>query len=360
MLKTIVYREQNQEDLKKQQDQTCIRKFGNNLTNKIDGFPFFHPRKNGSNKENSSFLSNSCSVFNMPTKPKIQINSFSIKNLSSLTYIFPKSISNDNLYSDNPQYVHEYIDEIFSDMLSNLNINKPKSNGFSSTQKDISFKHRNMVIDWLLEVHFRFKLNEETLYLCVNLIDRYLSIVPVKTSELQLVGITCLLIATKFEEIYPPEIRDLEYITDGSCKYQDIINKEREILSVLNFDILTVYSYTLLKRIHFISTTPIKVFHLALYVLECSFFDENSFEFDDFIKALGALYLSKAILLGKFKFPSVLTNLITDNKRMIKSFIKSIVKLIPSLQGKKLSSVQKKFKTEQYNHVGNGYFYEKE
>ena len=91
MLKTIVYREQNQEDLKKQQDQPCIRKFGNNLTNKIDGFPFFHPRKNGSNKENSSFLSNSCSVFNMPTKPKIQINSFSIKNLSSSFLKFLKS-----------------------------------------------------------------------------------------------------------------------------------------------------------------------------------------------------------------------------------------------------------------------------
>lgn len=360
MLKTKVCRNQNQEDLKKQQDKGFIRKFGNNLTNKVDELPFFHSRKDTSNKENLSFLSNSCSAFNIPTKPKIQINSFSIKNLSKISYTFPKSFSNDNLYSDNPQYVHEYIDEIFSDMLSNLDINKPKSDGFSSVQKDISFKHRNMVIDWLLEVHFRFKLNEETLYLCVNLIDRYLSVVPVKTSELQLVGITCLLIATKFEEIYPPEIRDLQYITDGSCKYQDIITKEREILAVLNFDILTVYSYTLLKRIHFISTTPTKVFHLALYVLECSFFDENSFKFDDFIKALGALYLAKAIILGKFKFPSVLTKIVSENKGMIKSFIKSIVKLIPSLQGKKLSSVQKKFKTESYSYVGIGYFYEKE
>ena len=68
--------------------------------------------------------------------------------------------------------------------------------------------------DWLVEVHLKFKLVPETLYLTVNIIDRYLAKTEVSRPKLQLVGVTALLIASKYEEIYPPELRDLVYICD--------------------------------------------------------------------------------------------------------------------------------------------------
>ena len=81
-------------------------------------------------------------------------------------------------------------------------------------QEYINERMRSILVDWLVEVHLKFKLVPETLYLTVNLIDRYLAKTEVSRPKLQLVGVTALLIASKYEEIYPPELRDLVYICD--------------------------------------------------------------------------------------------------------------------------------------------------
>ena len=74
------------------------------------------------------------------------------------------------------------------------------------SQEDITPRMRAILIDWLVEVHLKFKLVPSTLYLCVHLIDQYCTHNQVQRSRLQLVGITALLIACKYEEIYPPEV----------------------------------------------------------------------------------------------------------------------------------------------------------
>lgn len=75
---------------------------------------------------------------------------------------------------------------------------------------------RAILVDWLIEVHLKFKLLPETLYITVNVIDRFLEKQKVSKSRLQLVGVTALFIASKYEEIYPPELKDFVYITDGA------------------------------------------------------------------------------------------------------------------------------------------------
>jgi hypothetical protein len=73
---------------------------------------------------------------------------------------------------------------------------------------------RAILVDWLIEVHLKFKLKSETLFLTVNLIDRFLERQKVSRNKLQLVGVTAMMIASKYEEIYPPQIGDFAYITD--------------------------------------------------------------------------------------------------------------------------------------------------
>jgi hypothetical protein len=58
---------------------------------------------------------------------------------------------------------------------------------------------RAILIDWLIDVHLKFKLLPETLYITVGIIDRYLSLHTVARSKLQLVGITALFVASKYE-----------------------------------------------------------------------------------------------------------------------------------------------------------------
>jgi len=99
----------------------------------------------------------------------------------------------------------EYATEIFDFLKDNERYNLPVP-GYMRNQTDINEKMRSILIDWLIEVHLKFKLLPETLYLTVNLIDRYLAKELIPRNKLQLVGVTSMLIASKYEEIYAPEV----------------------------------------------------------------------------------------------------------------------------------------------------------
>lgn len=81
-----------------------------------------------------------------------------------------------------------------------------KVSDYMGTQPDLNAKMRSILIDWLIEVHRKFELMPETLYLTVNIVDRFLSLKTVPRKELQLVGISSMLIACKYEEIWAPEV----------------------------------------------------------------------------------------------------------------------------------------------------------
>lgn len=106
-------------------------------------------------------------------------------------------------------------------------------------QDDISPKMRVILIDWLVDTHFKESMHDSTLWLCVNLLDRYLSrVTNLKRSQLQLAGVACILIAAKFEEIYPPEVDDLVTLTDSTCSRSEIIRMESDILTKLDYQLV--------------------------------------------------------------------------------------------------------------------------
>ena len=88
------------------------------------------------------------------------------------------------------------------------------------SQPDINEKMRAILVDWLIEVHSRFELVPEALYLTINLVDRFLSIKAIPRRELQLVGIGAMLIACKYEEIWAPEVLAQLYYMLLLCKYE--------------------------------------------------------------------------------------------------------------------------------------------
>lgn len=77
---------------------------------------------------------------------------------------------------------------------------------YMDSQPEINARMRSILIDWLTEVHSKFELMPETLYLTINIVDRYLSRTFVSRRELQLVGISSMLIACKYEEIWAPQV----------------------------------------------------------------------------------------------------------------------------------------------------------
>ena len=95
---------------------------------------------------------------------------------------------------------------------------------------------RAILLDWLIEVCEVYRLHRETFYLAVDFIDRFLSVAPaVPKNRLQLIGVSCLFIGAKIEEIYPPKLQEFAYVTDGACTEEEILQMELMILKGLNW-----------------------------------------------------------------------------------------------------------------------------
>lgn len=127
---------------------------------------------------------------------------------------------------------------------------------------------RSIVVNWLEEVHRKFHLVPETLYLAVHIMDRFLSKAQVPRRRLQLVAMTSLLIASKYEEIYPPEVRDCVYMSDRAYTRQDVIDTEAEILAKLHFMISAPTAYPFLTRFLSITGATSTMQYAANYYLE--------------------------------------------------------------------------------------------
>lgn len=79
-------------------------------------------------------------------------------------------------------------------------------------------------------MHYKFELMDETLYLTVNLIDRFLAVQPVLRKKLQLVGVTAMLLASKYEEVSVPVVDDLILISDKAYSRKDVLDMVDHIL----------------------------------------------------------------------------------------------------------------------------------
>ncbi len=164
--------------------------------------------------------------------------------------------------------------------------------GYMKDQRDINEKMRAILIDWLVEVHLKFKLVPETLYLTVNLIDRYLEKSNVMREKLQLVGVTAMLIASKYEEIYAPEVQDFVYITDRAYTKQEILECEYNMLKTLNFEITHCSSWKFLQRYQKVSASDDFILSMARYLLELSLVEYRMLKHSPSMLAAAALYLA--------------------------------------------------------------------
>lgn len=120
---------------------------------------------------------------------------------------------------------------------------------YISFQTEITWSMRSMLVDWLIEINMKLKLLPETLFLAVNLMDRFLSIRTVSVTKLQLVGITATLIASKYEEILSPSISNFVYLSDNTFDDQEILKAEIYMLNSLQFNMSFPNPYMFLRRI---------------------------------------------------------------------------------------------------------------
>ncbi|XP_051179498.1 cyclin-A3-1 [Lolium perenne] len=137
-----------------------------------------------------------------------------------------------------PQLCAPYASDIYS-YLRSMEVQKkrrPAADYIERVQVDITPNMRGILVDWLVEVAEEYKLVSDTLYLTVSYIDRFLSANSLNRQKLQLLGVSAMLIASKYEEISPPNVEDFCYITDNTYMKQELIKMESDILNILKFE----------------------------------------------------------------------------------------------------------------------------
>jgi cyclin B len=253
---------------------------------------------------------------------------------------------------DSPQHASEYARDIFR-LLKTKEASSQVSPSYMERQVHVNAKMRAILVDWLVDVGKKYKLRAETLFLAVQLIDRYLEINATQRRHLQLVGATALLIAAKFEEVYPPQIKEFEYITDKAYSRDEILKMEICILKALDFNICCPTAISFLDRYHVANgSSGCTESHrcLAQYLLELSLVEYKMVKYGPSHLAAASLLLSNK-LLRQVTWPASMVQQTQISERMLQDCAKDMCGLLENVETSSLQAVRKKFSQPSYHSI---------
>lgn len=248
--------------------------------------------------------------------------------------------------------IREYAHDIHSYLKKQELRNRAKPN-YMKKQTDINQNMRTILVDWLVEVAEEYKLLPQTLHLTVNYIDRFLSCMSVIRGKLQLVGTACMLVASKFEEIYPPEVSEFVYITDDTYTSKQVLRMEHLILKALNFDLSVPTSLNFLQR-YLLAAGAEKdgqLEHLCRYLCELALV-----EVDPFINYLPSTIAAASLFvanytLGKEHWTPTIEHYSGYQLENLDACIRDIHKMFDSAPNWNQTAIQTKYKSAKFSSV---------
>jgi len=206
------------------------------------------------------------------------------------------SLELDRRYKDDPQMCAEYAEDIYHHLLDAEEIHSPSPSYMERVQSDINQQMRGILVDWLVEVAEEYRLHSDTLFLSVLYTDKALSIFSVPRSQLQLVGVTAMLIASKLEEIYAPSVEEFCYITDNTYSREQVIEMEQKILHALQYQLVCPTTKTFLRRFLRASQGDQQVDFLASYIAELSLLEYRFLSYNPSTIAASTVFLANSAL----------------------------------------------------------------
>lgn len=174
--------------------------------------------------------------------------------------------------------------------------NESRPCSYIHAQTDINERMRAILVDWLIDVHQQFDLSQETLYLTINIIDRFLSVKVVPRRELQLVGMGAMLIASKYEEIWAPEVNDLVRISDDAYCHQQVLAMEKTILGKLEWTLTVPTHYVFLVRFIKASIPDQDTENMVYFLAELGMMHYDTLMFSPSMVAASAVYAARCTL----------------------------------------------------------------
>ena len=196
---------------------------------------------------------------------------------------------------------------------------------------------------------------EETLYLTVATIDRYLEQTQVRRSRLQLVGVASLLIAAKYEEIYPPEFKDLIYITDKAYNKQEILEMESDIVTTLHYDFTLPTIHSFLCRYLKAAHADRSMVQLACYLAERSLQEYSMLRFLPSVIAATAVMISRKSL-SRHPWSPTLVKYTNYDECDLEACTIELERLVNDISCQQLA-VKRKYSTTKFGSVSSNTLY---
>jgi cyclin B len=251
---------------------------------------------------------------------------------------------------NNPLSAHEYANDIIAYHRRSEPLYIVPAD-YMTRQTDINEKMRSILIDWLVEVNLKFKLMPETLYLTISCIDRFLSKKQVTRKNLQLVGVVATLIASKYEEIWAPEVRDFIFVSDKAYNREHILSMEKTMLNALGFQLTVPTAYIFLQRYLKAAKADKEVSFLSQYLVELTFTDYNMLRYSLSQVAASAVYLASKCMLKYSCWSYTMEKHTQYSLDKLNDCIESLVKLQKKAKIASLQAVFRKFSAPKFNGV---------
>jgi len=150
-----------------------------------------------------------------------------------------------------------------------------------------------VVVDWLIYLHKRLRMAPETLFIAINVMDRFLGLRQVERSRIQLVGVTSMLIASKYQEIDPPHVAEFVYFVGDAYEMAEVLACEAVMFQVLEFNFTFPTCLSFLETyMQAIRVTDLPTEQYSKFLLELSQTDLSLQRFKPSTLALAALSLA--------------------------------------------------------------------
>ncbi|XP_004290902.1 PREDICTED: cyclin-A1-1 [Fragaria vesca subsp. vesca] len=266
----------------------------------------------------------------------------------------------DNRFMD-PQLCATFACDIYKHLRASEVKKRPSTDYMDKIQKDINPSMRAILVDWLVEVAEEYRLVPDTLYLTVNYIDRYLTGNPMNRQRLQLLGVACMMIASKYEEICAPQVEEFCYITDNTYFKEEVLEMESSVLNYLKFEMTAATTKCFLRRFvraaQGVNELPsMQLECLANYLAELSLLDYSMLSYAPSLVAASAIFLANYITLpSKRPWNATLQHYTLYQPSDLRECVKDLHRLCCDNQNSSLPAIREKYSQHKYKYVAKMY-----
>ena len=241
-----------------------------------------------------------------------------------------------------PQEVYDYQKEIYTNLKEEEKLYLVKEN-FLNFQENITPHDRSILINWMQTVHYKLELSDETLFMAVSIVDRYLSSKKIQLENIQLLGSAAIYISVKMEEVYFIPSENLVFYSANSFNQDDLWNMERDALNEIGFKINVPTVWIFIQRYNSLLSSNTEGINLSSYLTKISLLLHDAVELLPSVLAASIIYLSRLILGISPKWPFRLRVYSRCSEKRVKTFAETLYHQLFENEDLSKSFIKRKF-----------------